>query len=190
MKTLDALKKRLQTGKVYRRADLRKWTPSVDTHLRNMVEVGILEKLSRGLYYAPKHGVFGKTPPEERELIKAFLKDDRFVIISQGHYNMLGVGTTQLYNERRVYNHKRNGIIKIGNSSFHFVRKRYVPLKVTQEFLLVDLFNNLKDLEEDQIVLLNNVRKKANGMDRSRLKKLVLEFGTGATKKTLSAVFE
>ena len=123
-----------------------------------------MEKLSGGLYYAPQNSAFGKTPAEEHELLRAFLKDDRFLVTSPSDYNALGVGTTQLYNTRRVYNHKRHGTYKLGNRMFHFVRKLYVPKKLTREFLLVDLVNNLNHLAEDQPTLVENIKKKAKEM--------------------------
>jgi hypothetical protein len=43
------------------------------------------------------------------KLIEAFLKDDRFLMVSPNDYNSLGVGTTQLYNEPVVYNRNRHG---------------------------------------------------------------------------------
>src|SRR5580692_9296269 len=102
MKQVEVLKNRLKEGEVYRRADLRKWSTSVDRHLQQLVKDGTLEKLSGGLYYVPKQSVFGKTPADEKELVGAFLKDDRFLVMSPNDYNTLGVGTTQLYNMRRV----------------------------------------------------------------------------------------
>jgi hypothetical protein len=69
---LDELKKHLTPGEVYRRSDLAKWSKSVDRHLEALVEDGILEKLSQGLYYYPEHSAFGKTPPKEEILIKSF----------------------------------------------------------------------------------------------------------------------
>lgn len=183
MKQLDTLRKHLKPGEVYRRADLQKWTTAVDRHLQQLQSEGTLEKLSGGLYYVPQISVFGKTPASEHELVTAFLKDSRFVLTSPSDFNALGVGTTQLYNERRVYNQKRHGIYKLGNRSFRFVRKPYVPKKLTKEFLLVDLVNNLKHLEEDQEFVFNNVKNKAREMDSKVLKKLVHSFGTVATKK-------
>ena len=53
------------------------------------------------MYYVSKASVFWKAPADERELISAFLKDDRFLVMSLSDYNALGVGTTQLYNTRR-----------------------------------------------------------------------------------------
>ena len=183
MKQLDTLKKHLKPGEVYRRADLQNWTTAVDRNLQQLVGEGTLEKLSGGLYYVPQTSVFGKTPANEHELVSAFLKDNRFVLTSPSDYNALGVGTTQLYNERRVYNQKRHGTYKLGNRTFRFVRKHYVPTKLTKEFLLVDLVNNLKHLEENQESVFENVKAKAKEMDTKRLKKLVQEFGTVGTKK-------
>src|ERR1700733_294117 len=104
MKQLDVLKKKLRPGDVYRRADLQEWSTSVDRHLQELVKDGTLEKLSGGLYYVPTQSTFGKVPAEEHKLVEAFLKDKHFLLTSPSDYNALGVGTTQLYNTRRVYN--------------------------------------------------------------------------------------
>jgi len=190
MKQVEALKKHLKPGEVYRRADLQEWSTAVDRHLQQLVKDGTLQKLSGGLYYAPRTSVFGKTPADEHELVSAFLKDNRFVVTSPGDYNTLGVGTTQLYNERRVYNQKRHGTYKLGNRSFRFIRKPYVPAKLTKEFLLVDLVNNLKQLEENQELIFNNVKVKTREMDLKVLKKLVHEFGTVGTKKKFAELLK
>ena len=183
MTQLNSLKKHLKPGEVYRRADLQQWTTAVDRNLQQLIGDGTLEKLSGGLYYVPKTSVFGKAPADEHELVSTFLKDNRFILTSPSDYNALGVGTTQLYNERRVYNQKRHGVYKLGNRTFRFVRKSYVPTKLTKEFLLVDLVNNLKYLEENQDSVLKNVKAKVGEMNLKVLKKLVQEFGTVGTKK-------
>lgn len=186
MKTLNTLKKQLKPGEVYRRADLQQWSTAVDRHLQDLVKDGTLEKLSGGLYYVPRLSVFGKTPADEHELVTAFLKDDDFVVTSPNDYNALGLGTSQLYNERRVYNKKRHGKFKLGNRTFNFVRKPFVPGKLTKEFLLVDLVNNLGRLEEDQPALLDNVKLKLGEMDLGKLMGLVDNFGTVGTRKKFS----
>lgn len=186
MKQLETLKKQFNPGTVYRRADLEGMTTAVDRHLQELVKEGTLEKLSGGLYYVPKHSVFGKVPADEQQLVAAFLKDNRFVVTSSSDYNALGVGTTQLYNERRVYNQKRHGTFKLGNRSFRFVRKPYVPEKLTKEFLLVDLVNRLNKLEEDQSKLLENVKRKVKELDQTTLSEVVHNFGTVGTKKTFA----
>lgn len=185
MAQLDELKKHIKRGKVYRRGDLTIWSKSVDRHLEQLVEEGTLEKLSQGLYYFPKETAFGKTPPEEDVLIASFLKDKRFLITSPNTYNSLGVGTTQLYNKRVVYNHKRHGEIKLGNRTFDFQVKHHFPNKVTEEFLLVDLVNNLEQLAEDQNEVLNKVLTKVSGLNSQKLKSSLEEYGNTRTKRLL-----
>lgn len=183
MNQIEVFKQKLKPGAVYRRAELGKWSPAVDRHLQEMVKAGMIEKLSGGLYYVPKQSVFGKAPAEDKELVKAFLKDSRFIVTSANDYNTLGIGTTQLYNTRKVYNFKRHGNFKLGNRSFYFVRKNYVPKKVTKEFLLVDLVNNLKHLAEDELAVINKVKEKVEIMNKSKLKYFSEHFGTVGTRK-------
>ena len=190
MKRDQTLQKHLNPGEVYRRADLQIWSRSVDRDLQILVKNGTLEKLSGGLYYVPKETVFGKAPADERELVSAFLKDNRFVITSPNDYNALGVGTTQLYNTRRVYNRKRHGEFMLGNRKFDFVLKHYVPAAMTKEFLLVDLVNNLKQLAEDQPSLLENIKTRAKEMNKRRLKYLVSNLGTVRTKKLFAKMLD
>lgn len=190
MNRLEELKKHLKRGQVYRRDDLAKWSKSVDRHLDALVEEDTLQKLSQGLYYYPKLSAFGKTPPEEEVLIRSFLKDSRFLVTSPSTYNSLGVGTTQLYNERTVYNHKRHGEFKLGNRKFSFRMKPHFPSKVTQEFLIVDLLNNLESLAEDPAEVLKNVALKVRTMDTRKLKRDVSKYGNAKTKKILAPLIE
>lgn len=190
MNRLEELKRHLKRGQVYRRDDLAKWSKSVDRHLDALVEEDTLQKLSQGLYYYPKLSAFGKTPPEEDVLIRSFLKDDRFLLTSPSSYNSLGVGTTQLYNERTVYNHKRHGEFKLGNRKFSFRMKPHFPSKVTKEFLLVDLVNNLETLAEDPAEVLKNVALKVRTMDTKKLKRYVSKYGNAKAKKILTPLLE
>ena len=59
-----------------------------------------MKKLRGGLYYYPKQSAFGEVPADDYNLVRAFLKDDRFLLTSPNAYNTLGLGTTQLYNKR------------------------------------------------------------------------------------------
>lgn len=189
MNKLQELKKHLKRGKVYRRADLSKWSKSVDRHLDELVQEGTLQKLSQGLYYYPEVTVFGETPPEEEEeVVRSFLKDKRFLLTSLNAYNTLGVGTTQLYNSKTVYNHKRHGDFNLGGMTFSFRVKPHFPLKATPEFLLVDLLNNLDQLAEDPKEVVSKVRLKAKTMDVKKLKKSLQEYGSVKAKKMLEPV--
>lgn len=188
MNKLQELKKHLKRGKVYRRADLSKWSKSVDRHLDELVQEGTLQKLSQGLYYYPEITVFGETPPEEEVLVRSFLKDKRFLVTSLNAYNALGVGTTQLYNGKTVYNHKRHGDFNLGGMTFSFRVKPHFPLKATPEFLLVDLLNNLDQLAEDSKEVVSKVRSKVKTMDAKKLKKSLQQYGSVKAKKMLEPV--
>ncbi|MES2108724.1 MAG: DUF6088 family protein [Bacteroidota bacterium] len=188
MAKLDELKKHLKRGKVYRRTDLVEWSKSVDRHLDILTKDGTLQKLSQGVYYFPKESAFGKTPPKEEDLVRTFLKDDRFLLTSPNAYNSLGVGATQLYNKRVVYNHKRHGEFKLGNRKFDFQIKHHFPEKLTEEFLLVDMVNNLDKVAEDQDSLLKNIMSKAFSMNRKKLQQSLTAYGNAKSKKMLSSI--
>ena len=188
MKKVEELKRHLKSGQVYRRADLARWSNAVDRHIVALLNEGYLEKLSQGVYHVPKKTVFGATPPDEEVLVRTFLKDDDFLLTSPNAYNSLGVGTTQLYNKRVVYNHKRHGEVKLGGRKFFFHAKHRFPKKLTQEFLLVDLVNNLKSLAEDQDEVLKKVVSKAKTMDTKKLQQSVNVYGSTKAKSLLGPV--
>lgn len=188
MKKVEELKKQLERGKVYRRSDLSKWSKSVDRHLDVLLKEETLQKLSQGLYYFPVETTFGKMPLEEEVLVRSFLKDDRFLLTSPNAYNSLGVGTTQLYNQRIVYNHKRHGEFKLGNKKFSFRVKPHFPKKLTPEFLLVDLVNNLETLAEDHKEVLKNLSTKVRMMDAKKMKLAVAEYGNVKAKKIFESL--
>lgn len=190
MLKVNELKTHLRPGGVYRRTDLTKWSKAVDRHLDVLVKEGTLKKLSQGVYYYPKETSFGAAPPDEETLVRSFLKDDRFLLTSPNAYNSLHVGTTQLYNKRVVYNHKRHGDFKLGNRTFSFRIKPHFPKTMTEEFLLVDLVNNLETLAEDGREVLKNVASRAKNMDVKRLKRSVSEYGSVKTKKILQPILE
>lgn len=183
MNKLEELRSHLKSGKVYRRAELAKWSSAVDRHLKQLVDSGDLVKLSAGLYLRPKQTVFGKAPADDTTLVSAFLRDKRFLITSPNAYNALGVGATQLYNETIVYNHKRHGHFKLGGRSFEFRCKPAFPRRMTEEFLLVDLMNNLDQVAEDQHVVQARVKEKSAQLDGRSLRHAAQEFGTVRTRK-------
>jgi hypothetical protein len=184
MKKVEELKKHLRPGQVYRREELAKWSTAVDRHLRQLVSDGTLTKLAGGLYLRPKQTAFGKAPPADSELVASFLKDDRFLLVSPNAYNSLGVGTTQLYNKTIVYNHKRHGKFTLGGRNFDFRMKPSFPRKPTDEFLLVDLVNNLGQLAESPQEVLARVKRHAvTSLDPSRLKRAAHDYGNVRTRK-------
>lgn len=175
--------KTLHAGKVYRREDLAQVSKAVDRHLRDLVSGGALKRLAQGLYYAPQQSAFGMLPPDDHELVGAFLKDKDFLVFSPSSYNVLGLGTSQLYNKTLVYNHKRHGIFSFGNRQFDFRVKPRFPKKLSPEFLLVDLLNNLDELAEDKTQVLQAAQRKLAEFDAIKLKRAVDGYASVATKK-------
>ncbi|MGX9573306.1 hypothetical protein ACWUKX_11605 [Mesorhizobium sp. f-mel] len=190
MSALSELKKRLRPGQVYRRKDLAKWSTAVDRHLRQLVEEGRLDRVSGGLYMAPRNTRFGKAPAAAEKLVETFLKDDRFLIVSPSAYNSLGVGTTQLYNEPVVYNLKRHGRFQLGGRMYDFRKKPSVPAKLTQEVLLVDLLQNLDRLPENKAEVLPRALRRARDMNPAQLAKAARDFGSVRAGRLVSQALE
>ena len=182
MEKLQNMRSRLRAGKVYRREQLESFSSSIDRELKGLVEAGTLKKLETGLYYVPKITIFGEAPPDRKEMIKAFLKDDNFLTMSLNNYHVLGLGTTQLYNKAVVYNHKRHGKFMLDGKSIEFKITGF-PKNVTKEFLLVDLMNNIGSLAEDANSIKENIKRKLAEYDKNRLKRFVKSFGKVKTKK-------
>ncbi|PCI36846.1 MAG: hypothetical protein COB46_14260 [Rhodospirillaceae bacterium] len=183
MNALDKLRQHLRPGQVYRRAQLVGFSNAVDRHLKQLVELGELQKLKVGVYYRPQKSTFGNVPPDENKLVEAFLKDTDFLIVSLNSYNAMGVGTTQLYNEKLVYNHKRDGRMKLNGQRYYFLKNRKFPKKMTEEFMLVDLVNNLDLLAENKDKLKNLVMHKIFSMNALKVMKTVKAYGKVRTQK-------
>ncbi len=181
-----ALSGRLRAGKVYRREELSSASNAIDRHLQQLQEAGRLKKLSQGLYYVPRQSVYGSLPPDDKELVAVFLRDNDFLLFSPVSYNSLELGGTQLYNRTLVYNHKRHGQFKLGNRTFDFRMKHRFPRKLSPEFLLVDLLNNIDELAEESAQLLQNAKSKAKNFDHHKLTQAASNFGTVATNKLIN----
>ncbi len=176
----------LRSGRVYRREDLVRVSNAVDRHLRELVAGGQLKKLAQGLYHVPRQSTFGEVPPDDHELIAAFLRDKDFLIFSPSAYNTLGLGTTQLYNRTLVYNHKRHGVFTLGNRQFDCRVKPRFPTKITPQFLFVDMLNNLDELAEDKLLVLAEAQRKVMTFDRPHLLRALASYGSMATKKRVA----
>jgi hypothetical protein len=186
-KAATTLAAQLSPGRVYRREDLAKVTGAVDRNLSELVKSGTLKKVAPGLYYQPKTSRFGNLPPDDHQLVEAFLRDKHFLMFSPSAYNSVGAGTTQLYNSTLVYNHKRHGVFKLGNREFNFKVKPRFPKKLSAEFLFVDLLNNLNELAEDQDEVLRHARSRLPELNSSRLEDAMQSYGSVATQKRIAS---
>lgn len=185
----DFVKNHLVPGTLYRRSELEQFSTSVDRHLGQLVKEGTLKKVGPGLYLHPEKSKWGEKSTEDKKLVEAFLKDDRFLMFSFNSYNGLGLGTTQLYNQTVVYNHKRHGKFKLGNRTFDFRMKPDFPIEFTRESLLVDMINNLPELAEDPELVVRALRKKLSSFDRQSLENAVKLYGKIRTKKLIKELY-
>lgn len=184
---MEALINHIKPGRVYRRSDLEFFSTAVDRHLSQLRNAGALKRLGKGLYYVPKESKFGLVPPDDKELVKRFLMDESFLLLSPNAYNSLGLGATQLYNTTWVYNHKRRGEFKFNGKTFIFKTKSAFPKNLSQEYLVVDLLNNLKELAEDPENLVTTFLSRLKDFDPKKLMVATQLYGSGFTKKLIKA---
>jgi len=185
MKNAEKLKEAMRPGRVYRRRDLGGLTTAVDRDLKTLVESGEVRKLGYGLYYRPRKNPFGDTPPDERELVRAFLKTDDFLLTSDNYFTQLGLGLTQLYNNHVVYNHKRSGEFVLGGQRFRFRVVPAYPGKLSREFLLVDLLNNLMRLPDNASLVLSNLKHHRNEFDQTKVSENLTRYGKPMAREAL-----
>jgi hypothetical protein len=185
MRTTNATKLELslKPGKVYRRGALLPRNAAVDRDLEVLSSRGVLTKVAPGLYCRPKVSRFGVLSPDDAELVRAFLKGDPFLMFSWNDYNALGLGLTQTYNKIVVYNRKRHALIRLGEKLFDFRHPaRGFPRKLSKEYLLVDLVNNLDQLAEDNEVIKERIKAYLAQFDMLKLQQSLKAYGKVGTK--------
>ena len=185
---MNLLRQHIRQGQLYRRSDLEYYSTAIDRHLAQLVSEGALVKLNHGLYYSPRQSKFGMVPPDDHDLVKCFLKDDDFLLVSPNTFNALGLGLTQLYNTTWVYNHKRKGEFQLNGRTFEFKLKNTFPKKITKEYLLVDLLNNFDSLAEDEAEVLARLPNILRGLNVDALMSVTQQYGTGKTKRIMKSM--
>jgi len=145
----------LQSGRVYRASELEKYSNSLGRDLRLLVDTKKLRALGKGLYVKPEKLGEMELSPDSKEVVSKFLGSKRFLMRNMSDFNSLGLGLTQMFKDTFVYNSKRTGRIKLGNRDYHFVNRKF-PKEHHDEFLVVDLFNNLDAVGENKKTLREN----------------------------------
>ena len=185
MKSAEKLRSGMYPGRAYRRQDLRKRSSAIDRDLKTLLGAGLVQKLAAGMYYRPRRNEFGNAPPEDKDLVRAFLKTDDFLLTSYNNFNQLGLGLTQLYGTHVVYNHKRAGVFTLGGRRFFFRVVPAYPDTLSREFLLVDLLNNLKRLPDDTGKVLKNLPSRLGDFDREKLQSHLRRYGSATARRVL-----
>ncbi len=81
------------------------------------------------------------------------------------------------------HNHKRHGNFTLGGRTYDFRMKPTFPRKLSQEFLLVDLVNNIDQLGENARDVLQRVKERLPASDTASLKTAVRSYGSEKAKK-------
>ena len=152
---LNNFAKGLQSGRVYRASELEKYSNSLGRDLRLLVDTKKLRALGKGLYVKPEKLGEMELSPDSKEVVRKFLGSSRFLMRNLSDFNSLGLGLTQMFKDTFVYNSKRTGKIKLGNRDYYFVNRKF-PKEYHDEFLVVDLFNNLDAVGENKEKLREN----------------------------------
>lgn len=183
-KSENALLQNLRPGRVYCREKLKYFSKAVDRDVKNLTEKAALVKVGPGLYYKPKVSRFGFLPPNETDLVREFLGEDNFLLFTWNDYNTMGLGLTQLHNSYVVYNYKRHEKINLDGKLFYFRRPaRGFPSKLSREYLLVDLVNNISHLGEEVAVLESRIMQEFFNFNTSSVLKLAKKYGKIKTQK-------
>jgi hypothetical protein len=132
----------LEPGRVYRTKEFGAWARNPFALATRLVAEGRLCHPGHGLYYLPEQSRFGPLPPDEHELISAFLFRRPFVFSGTSFWNALALGTTQESMVDLVYNENRSGLIRVNGRRYQFRRTRF-PATPSAEWFAVDFMNNL-----------------------------------------------
>lgn len=185
------LKPRLEPGKVYRTADLSRYDQNPTRLAAKLVSAGQLRRLRKGLYYAPKHSVFGEVPPSEDEFLRSFFRGRPYLRSGPTVWNGLGLGATAVEAVPLVYNTTRTGSVKVGGKRLELRRVAF-PRRTSAEFFVVDLLENLDraGVDADTVRRALKVAVRAGRFQPDVLRELAIRYGGQATRAIIDAALE
>ncbi len=186
-----AINPELSPGGVYRTLDLSVWSSNPSRTADRLVREGELVYLAKGLYYHPRRSKFGVPPPDHEQILRAFLKDDRFLITGPDLWTELGLGATALFPHLLVYNTRRSGYFHLGGRSF-YLRRIPFPDNPPAEWFVVDLIEHhamagvsLETIRENLIEALQEDR-----FNRDLLTQMGTRYGKKQTRRLLLDAIE
>lgn len=180
----------MKPGRVYRRQDLKSATTAIDRDLKTIVACGRARKLAGGLYCLTGTKPFGAASPEEKELVRAFLKSGDFLLASHNDFDQLGLGPTQPYDSRVVYNHKRSGDFLLGGKRFRFRIVRAYPKSLSTEYLLVDLLNHAGKFPGVADRIIENMSSNPGTPDCEKLAACLARYGSLRARDLLRGILK
>lgn len=187
----QAAEPHLKPGRVYRTSQLAAWSANAPRLAKRLVREGELLPLAHGLYAHPAKSRFGPVPPDDNEMMRAFLDDEPFVFTGPDRWNALGLGTTALHAMPMVYNTKRSGVFKLGQRPF-LLRRVAFPKHPSPEWYVVDLFEHADQAAAQPEALGRGLRAglKQRRFDRNKLKEMAEAYGSKKTVAQILACLE
>lgn len=190
MKNVDKLKCFMRPGRVYRRQNLASISTAIDRDLKSLIDSGQARKLAGGLYCRAGANTFGAATPDEREIVRAFLKSNDFLLVSHKDFNQLGLGPARLFGNRVVYNRKRSGYFQLGGQRFRFRIVRAYPRSPSKEYLLVDLLNHAGEFPGDAGRVIESLESRPHALDREKLAACLARYGGLRARNLLRGILE
>lgn len=177
----------MKAGKIYRQSELQGKWPNASHDLAILVKNKYIDKVSAGLYYKPKKTKYGIVAPKDEEIVRSFLQDDDFLLVDVNCYTSLVGGLTQLSMGCKVLNKRRHGLFNLAGFYYDFRVRRAYPKKITREFLLVDLLDNIKEVE-DGTPIREKLLPRLKEYNSKELLQAANLFGNRSTEKLLEKV--
>ena len=173
----------LEPGRVYRTREFALWGANPTRLAQRLVRAGSLVRLCQGIYVHPETSRFGRVPPADEEVVRAFLDGGPFVFTGPERWNALGLGTTAVFALPIIYNTKRSGVFSFGGRRMLFKRVAF-PVKPTTAWFVVDLFEHSDEAGVDRGALTERLtRLVAQGkIDRGELSKAAQRYGSRQTQ--------
>ena len=169
---------------------------SASKAIERIINIGIIKRVSPGVFYKPKQSIFGELKPDNKEILKPYLfKDGKRVAYITGTllYNKLGL-TTQIPQTIKIAS--RDKEIKVKKSNIKIISaKSYVEVtKFNFQYLeILDVFKNFKKIPDldikSGITILSTILKKFNAKEISTIIKIALKYPP-RTRALLGALLE
>ena len=84
-----------------------------------------------------------------------------------------------------MYNYRRHEKKELAGNTIIFKRVPNFPHKITKEFLLIDLLNNLDLIADEKNNILDKIKNKLKMFNEDRLLAFAKKYGKLKTKKTI-----
>ncbi len=190
---------RLPKGYVFTYADITTEVnkkEAVIKALNRMVKAGKIAKLSKGRYYKPETGPFGKLLPDRKQIVKDLLENnDRTIGYLTGYsiYNELGL-TTQMSSIIQIGRNKVRNAFKRDRYTITFIRQENKVNKENIPLLqILDCIRYIKKIPDTSIEnsskRLMAITKGLSDADIASMTRLVQKYSS-ATRALYGAIIE